>query len=135
MGNVFLDTNIIIDFLDVNRKNHLKALELFKLLNEKEFNIYISEDMLRTIYYLIKDKNKVLQFLREIVKLWSVVSLGKDVINAAIEKSLNDNVDFEDALQCFCAKKYNCIIITNDKKFLDCGVKILDYDDFLKGFK
>jgi predicted nucleic acid-binding protein len=135
MVNVFLDTNIIIDFLDINRENHLRAVELLKLLNERNSEIYISEDMLSTVYYLIKDKSKVLLFLREIMKLWNVVTFEKDVINSAIEESLSKNVDFEDALQCFCAKKHRCIIIANDKKFVNCGIEIMDYDDFFKSLR
>jgi predicted nucleic acid-binding protein len=65
------------------------------------------------------------------MKLWNVVTFEKDVINSAIEESLSKNVDFEDALQCFCAKKHRCIMITNDKKFVNCGIKIMDYDEFL----
>jgi len=135
MINVFLDTNIIIDFLDINRQNHSKAVELIKFLNEKDYQIYISEDMLSTIYYLIKDKSKVLLFLKDILNLWSVVGFDKDVINAAIEKSLSENYDFEDVLQCFCAKKYRCIIVTNDKTFVDCGIKTFDYDEFFENLR
>jgi len=41
--------------------------------------------------------------------------------------------DLEDALQCLCAKENNCtLLITNDKKFVDCGIEIMNYERFLK---
>ncbi len=45
--------------------------------------------------------------------------------------SILDKYDYN--LQCFCAKNSGCdIFLTSDKKFIDCGIKIVDYDEFLK---
>ncbi|MEO1927648.1 MAG: type II toxin-antitoxin system VapC family toxin [Nautiliaceae bacterium] len=131
MANIFLDTNIIIDFLDNSRINHNNAVNLFEKLIIEEHSVFISEDMLSTIYYLVKNKKKVLHFIKEILEFWNVVSFDKDVIKKAIEMSIDKNFDFEDLLQCFCAKKYGCVIITNDKKFVHCGVKVIGYEEFL----
>jgi predicted nucleic acid-binding protein len=87
--------------------------------------------MLSTIYYLIKDKKKVLMFLKDILIEWNVVPFNKDVVLKAIEISLETKKDFEDMLQCLTAKKYSCILITNDRKFVNCGIEIAGYD-FMK---
>ena len=121
--NVFLDTNIIIDFLDKTRQNHLLAVELIEALIIEDYEVFISEDMLSTIYYLIKDKKKVLMFLKDILIEWSIVPFNKDVVLKAIEISLETKKDFEDILQCLTAKKYNCVLITNDRKFVNCGIE------------
>ena len=121
--NVFLDTNIIIDFLDKTRQNHLLAVELIEALIIEDYEIFISEDMLSTIYYLIKDKKKVLMFLKDILIEWNIVPFNKDVVLKAIEISLETKKDFEDMLQCLTAKKYNCVLITNDRKFVNCGIE------------
>jgi predicted nucleic acid-binding protein len=121
--NVFLDTNIIIDFLDKTRQNHLLAVELIEALIIEDYEVFISEDMLSTIYYLIKDKKKVLMFLKDILIEWSIVPFNKDVVLKAIEISLETKKDFEDMLQCLTAKKYNCVLITNDRKFVNCGIE------------
>ena len=121
--NVFLDTNIIIDFLDKTRQNHLLAVELIEALIIEDYEIFISEDMLSTIYYLIRDKKKVLMFLKDILIEWSIVPFNKDVVLKAIEISLETKKDFEDMLQCLTAKKYNCVLITNDRKFVNCGIE------------
>jgi len=94
--NVFLDTNIIIDFLDKTRQNHLLAVELIEALIIEDYEIFISEDMLSTIYYLIKDKKKVLMFLKDILIEWNIVPFNKDVVLKAIEISLETKKDFED---------------------------------------
>lgn len=42
------------------------------------------------------------------------------------------NLDLEDLLQCLCAKENGCgYLITNDKKFCDCGVKVMSSVEFL----
>ncbi len=127
MNRVFLDTNILIDFLNEKRENHLLAVEMLVKFIEDDYEIYISEDMLSTIYYLVKDKQKVLKFFYDIIDEWNIVSFDRDVILEAIEFSLNKNKDFEDVLECFTAKKYDCVLITNDKSFVNCGIKITGY--------
>lgn len=129
--NIFLDTNIIIDFLDEERENHQLAVNLFQHLIEEEREIYISEDMLSTIYFIIKDKQKVLNFLEDIVDEWNIVSFGKDVVKEGINLSKKSEKDFGDILQCLSAKKFSCVLITNDKDFVDCGIRIVGYDDLL----
>ena len=129
---IFLDTNILIDFLDDDRAYHNKAKESFLKIIEDGYVVYISEDMINTIYYVLKGNSKVLLFFKEILDVWSVVSFGKDIIKEAIEFSIGNSVDLEDGMQCFCAKKYNCVLLTNDKKFVDCGVSIVSYDKFLE---
>ena len=130
MNNIFLDTNIIIDFLDEQRENHKLAVKLLMKLTENNYNIFISEDMLSTIYYMIKNKQKVLHFFKDILNDWNIVPFEKDIIKESIEFALTNKKDFEDVLQCLTAKKYNCFIATNDTEFVNCGVKILNYQEF-----
>jgi len=131
--NIFLDTNVIIDFLDNKRVKHKLALKLLEKLIIEDYEIFISEDMLSTIYYLIKDKERVVNFYKDISSEWNIVPFGDNVIAKAIELSLESKKDFEDILQCLLAKKYNAtFIVTNDKKFTNCGVNIVDYSYFIK---
>ena len=56
----------------------------------------------------------------------------KNIIKNAIDLSLEKNLDLEDILQCFCAKENGCsLFLTSDKKFVDCGIKIVNYNEFL----
>ena len=94
---------------------------------------FSSEDMLSTIFYISKDKEKVLLFFETIIDKWSVVPYGKELISEAIiECKMTKGQDLEDTLQCLCAKKHNCTyIVTSDKGFIDCGVEVISYDDML----
>ncbi len=131
--NIYFDTNIVLDILDTSRVNYKSANKLFKLCIFNNYKIIISEDMLTTIFYIHKDKQQVLEFFKIIQEDWNISIFGKDVIKNAIDISLKENLDLEDTLQCLCAKENQCgVLITNDKKFYDCGLSIYTTEEFLK---
>jgi len=129
---IFLDANIILDFLDTDRARHNIANQLFKSINFNQYKILISEDMLTNIFYIAQDKKQALSFFKTIQYKWSIAYFGNEVIKNAIDLSLAHSLDLEDVLQCLCAKENNCdVLITNDKKFYDCGIKIQTANEFL----
>jgi predicted nucleic acid-binding protein len=133
MNKIFLDTNIILDLVDKDRKHHTKIPKLLEVIVLKEIKVVISEDMLSTLFYVQKDKKLILKFLHTIQNKWSISSYGAKVINGALELAMQKQLDLEDVLQCLCAKENACTaIITNDKKFYDCGIDILSIDQFLE---
>lgn len=129
---IYLDINIVADIIDSSRQNHGRALQLLKNLILNNSEVCISEDMLSTLYYILKDKTKTLNFFKEVVFVdWHVLVFGKKVIQDAVDLSLEKNLDLEDALQCLCAKENECdAFITNDKKFYDCGVNVMSNEEF-----
>lgn len=133
LRSVFLDTNIVLDLLDSQREKHKQVKLLLAQLADKELQTTVSEDMLSTIYYIIKNKQAVLEFFKFINKEWDIVPFGKDTINLAIEQCLsNEGQDFEDTLQCLCAKNSGCdLLISRDKSFIDCGIAVMDPSEFL----
>ncbi len=130
--SVFLDTNIIVDLLETSRPNHAKALQLIDKIILADVNIFISEDMLSTIYYIIKNKNNTCSAFQEILAQWQIATFGANVIKRALKMCINNpNLDLEDTLQCLCAKQNQCdLLISNDKNFIDCGIKIVNYEQF-----
>lgn len=133
MKKIFLDTNIVLDFLDKKRPLHHQAKTLMQKLILEDYEIYISEDMLSTIFYISKEKEQVLSFFATIMHKWSVVSYGNSLIVEAINMCQeNSGQDLEDTLQCLCAKKHQCIyIVTSDKGFVKCGVEVVGYEHLL----
>lgn len=133
MKPVFLDTNIILDFLDSHRENHSQAKQLFNKIVEDEYHVIISEDMLSTIFYIIKNKQAVLEFFKLIIKKWDVIPFGNETIATAIDLCLQKpGQDFEDTLQCLCAKSAGCeFLISRDNSFIDCGLRVLSLAEFL----
>ncbi len=130
---IFLDINVVLDFLDRSRKCHTQAVQLLEYVVANDYEICISEDMLTTIYYISRNKITVLAFLKTITKEWNILHFGQTIIAEAIELALDERKDLEDLLQCLCAKENNCaILITHDKTFYDCGITIYTAADFLK---
>ena len=129
---IFFDANVVLDMVDINRVEYSVANKLVKKVILSGYDILISEDMLSTIYYINKDKTATLNFFKIIQDDWTIVSFSKEIIKDAIDISLEKNLDLEDVLQCLCAKNNNCdVLITNDKKFYDCGIKIMNTKEFL----
>ena len=129
-SKIYLDTNVVADIIDETRMNHTISLKLLKYLALNNYNIYISEDMLTTLYY---DKKEILIFFKNLVFIdWNVSAFGLDVIKSATNLSLENSLDLEDVLQCLCAKQNGCeVLITNDNKFYDCGLEIYKTVEFL----
>jgi len=128
---IFLDTNIILDFLDKNRKNNSVAIKTIEFLILNDYEIFISDDMLSTIYYINKDKQKTLMFFKDILDIFNIAYFDKNIISESLDIAIKNNCDLEDTLQCVCAKQNKCkFILTNDKKFIDCGVELISYDYF-----
>jgi predicted nucleic acid-binding protein len=129
---VYLDTNVIIDFLNPAREQHKHSRKLIQSLIANKYEIIISEDMLSTVFYINNEKRITLDFFNSIQDSWMISSFGKNVIKDSIDLSIKNNIDFEDVLQCLCAKKNNCdALITNDNYFYDCGLKIKTASEFL----
>ena len=120
--------------IHTSRPNHNKAMILLKQLILDNYEICISEDMITTLYYILKDKTSTLGFLEDVVFIdWTILTFGKNVLHKAVKLSLQKNLDLEDTLQCLCAKENGCtILITNDNKFYDCGISIYTSEEFIK---
>ena len=131
---IFLDTNIVADMIDIQREHHQDSISLLKILILEEYEVFISEDMLSTLYFISKDKKATLEFFENIIYIdWNVMSYGQEVIHEATRISLVNSIDLEDTLQCLCAKNNACsLLITNDKKFVNCGIEIVNYERFIK---
>jgi predicted nucleic acid-binding protein len=135
-AKIYFDTNIVLDMIDPSRHNHIKSIQLLKKFGLQKYQMYISEDMLSTIYYISKDKTSTLEFFENIIFIdWKILAFGTNVIKNATQEALQKNLDLEDVLQCLCAKENGCqILITNDKKFYDCGLEILSAEAFLEKY-
>ncbi|GAB6091088.1 type II toxin-antitoxin system VapC family toxin [Spirochaeta dissipatitropha] len=116
---VFIDANVIIDFLDAARPRHKLAVRSLSTLLESGYTPVVTEDLLTTIYYVVKDKIKIIEFFEYILKEWIVVPFGQNLL----EKTISDcrqtpNIDFEDRVQGYAALRENCrFILTSDRNF------------------
>jgi len=131
---VFIDANIILDFLDSKRKNHESSKESLQQITELGWEVVITEDLLTTIYYIIKDKQRLLDFYSVIFEEWDILSFGTERLKEAVSIcKTNSSQDFEDVIQSLSARDSSCnLIISNDRNFHDCGITIITSADFIK---
>lgn len=115
---IFLDTNVIIDFLADRRPFSLTAAEIFNASLSGNVKIFISAVSYNNIYYILRQSvshTGTIKLLWELSEMTEIV----DVTKTGIKKSLKSAFkDFEDAIQYNCALTINKIdfIVTRDSK-------------------
>lgn len=95
---VFLDTNIIVDFLQPVRPFHEDAQALFLNLSKDVFTAFISESVITTTPYLIRKEYSVIQLnsiLQNLNQKLKILSCNNQHVLSALQKQLPD---FEGAL-------------------------------------
>lgn len=137
MQKIFLDTNVVIDFLG-NRENFYDAsAKILTLADQKKIRIFTSPTTIANAYYILcryENSKNVIEKIRKFKLICSISIMDDEVI----EKSIHSNFkDFEDSLQYFSAIASNCeIIITrNEKDFKSSEIPIISPKNFLKIWK
>jgi predicted nucleic acid-binding protein len=116
--HIFLDTNVVIDFLADRKPFSENAATLISLSLSGKAKIYVSAVSYSNIYYILRQSlsnNQSIKLLTEFSE-WVEIT---DVASAIIQKSLiTDFKDFEDAIQYNCALSIPKIdfIVTRDTK-------------------
>jgi predicted nucleic acid-binding protein len=118
MKSLFVDTNVLIDFLADRKPFSVAAARLFTLSLSKKVKLYISAVSYNNIYYILRQSlshQDTLHLLSELLEMTELVDVTKIIIDAAIK---SDFKDFEDAIQYHCALSVNKIeiIVTRDTK-------------------
>lgn len=132
--NVFLDTNILLDFI-VEREPHFEAAKSTIITAlEGGHSLFVSANCITDIFYITKrlgiDIDAVRLKFERILTFVDVVDITR---NDIIKTLKVDCKDFEDALQVRCAEKVNAdYIITRDKEFERHGIKVISPQEFIK---
>ncbi len=118
MTHVFLDTNVLIDFLADRKPFSIEAAKLFDYSFKKKVIIYVSAVSYNNIYYILRQScshTVTMNILAELQEWTEAVDVSKEVIRKAIKSDIKD---FEVGIQYQCAKTINKIdcIITRDTK-------------------
>lgn len=118
MKNIFLDTNVLIDFFADRKPFSIEAARLFNYSIKKKINLYISAVSYNNIYYILRQSCSHIETIKMLTELneWTVIiDVSKEIINKSLK---SDFRDFEDAIQYNCAKSLNKIdfIVTRDTK-------------------
>jgi predicted nucleic acid-binding protein len=118
MNNIFLDTNVIIDFLADRRPFSLLAAKIFNYSLQGKVKVFISAVSYNNIYYILRQSLTNRETIKLLDGLCEMTEIA-DVTKAIIKKALKtDFKDFEDAIQYNCALSIHKIdfIVTRDTK-------------------
>ncbi|MDP5105978.1 MAG: PIN domain-containing protein [Polaribacter sp.] len=130
---IFLDTNVMLDFLGERIPFYDSIAKVLSLSERNEFIIIVSPISYATVSYFLSkfEGNKK---ANEKLRKFKVISSVCKIDEQTIEKGLNsDFSDFEDALQFYNAVESNCdIILTrNAKDFKKATIPVMSPDEFL----
>jgi predicted nucleic acid-binding protein len=123
MMKVFIDTNILIDFLAAREPFAEEAMALFQLADNDEIELMVSDlTIINTIYILRRmhyGLSEIYDSLDNIRPLLTITSMGATVVDRCLQHRSDD---FEDEMQYFSAVDANAdYIITRNKKDFDFG--------------
>jgi len=128
MKHVFIDTNVLIDFLADRRPLSLDAARLFELTSNGRLRIYISAISYNNIYYILRQSlafDATLGLLSDLEDMTQVVDVTGDIIRRSLK---TDFKDYEDAIQYYCALNVinlDFLITRNTKDFKKSAVPVL----------
>ncbi len=128
MKHLFLDTNVLIDFLANRNPFAIEAAKLFNYSLKKKATLYISAVSYNNIYYILRQScsnAEALKILRELDEWTETIDVSKDVIKKALKSEFKD---FEDAIQYNCAllsTNIDCIVTRNSKDFKKSQLPIM----------
>ena len=126
MKKIFLDANVLIDFIDIDREKHEEAMNFIKENINNYF--YTSCDIVTTIYYVVNKKRNPLKDIKNLLKLVDVIPFSNKEVFEAINLMEMSQLfkDLEDTLQYVLAKKIKAdYIVTNDKDFYSPDIEIV----------
>ena len=137
MKKIFLDTNIIIDFLGEREGFYDASAKILTLADKKKIQVYTSPSSISNVFYVLaRFENSIiaLEKIRKFKLLCSISVMDDEVVEKAIH---SDFKDFEDAMQYFSALASNCdIIITrNEKDFKNALIPVMNGEGYLQSLK
>ena len=133
MKKIFLDTNIILDFLGEREGFYEASAKIMTLADKKKIQVYTSPSSISNVFYVLAkyENSKIAsEKIRKFKLLCSMSVMDDEVVEKAIHSNFKD---FEDAMQYFSALASNCnIIITrNEKDFKNAMIPVMNAESYL----
>ncbi len=134
MEKIFVDCDIVMDFILMREPYYKSSADIFLLFQNKELKGFISSLSFAHInYFLAKTlpKASAIEALKKLRKIVNASTVDSSVIDLALDSQFSD---FEDAIQYYSALsiKADKIITRNIKDFKSSGIPIFNPIDFLK---
>ncbi|MEJ8598251.1 PIN domain-containing protein [Riemerella anatipestifer] len=137
MQKIFLDTNIVLDFLGKRENFYDASAKVLTLADRKKIKVYTTSNTISTTYYLLskfENSRIALEKIRKFKLLCSISTINDEVIDKAVNSRFKD---FEDAIQYFSAVATNCdlIITRNEKDFKNALIPVMNAESYLQTLK
>ena len=131
--NVFIDTNVVVDFLGKREGFFESAAMIFQMQKDGKINAVVSSLTIINCAYILRkvfSREVMLDKVEKLCKTFSISAIDKTTLVEALERR---PYDFEDTVQYISALPYKPdIVITRDKRgFLDLEVPIMTPDEFI----
>ena len=138
MENVFIDTDVIVDFLTDRKPFSLESAKIFSLIDQKKIKGCVSSLSFSNLYYVLRKfgtHKKVISSLQDLSELVDILKVDSDIVKPALT---SDFKDFEDSIQYFAAQEHknvDCIITRNIKDYKDSSLPVMTPETFLVTFE
>ena len=124
---IFIDTNIVIDYLTNRVEESPDAERLFQLSNFANVELVITDLTIVNIAYICRkvfSLNTIYDKLKLLSDIVTIIPIGERAIRLAIEARTKD---FEDAVQYYAARDYSCdfLITRNSKDYIYSSIPVL----------
>lgn len=131
---VFVDTDVIIDFLIDRQPHAVASSKIFVLCDKRLLTIFASSLCINNVHYIIKkvtgDK-KAREIINDLLDLMTVIEVSEKDLRNAVQ---SDFKDFEDAIQYSAAQKVNeikAIVTRNTKDYKKSKIPIFTPDTLI----
>ncbi|MBN1650329.1 MAG: PIN domain-containing protein [Bacteroidales bacterium] len=135
MKRILIDTDVILDFFFDRQPFSKDAALLLSLCENKQIEGYITPVIISNTCYLLRriaKHEKVIEKLKLLVKITSVLDMNSQVVENALHSNF---LDFEDALQNFSAQNkgtIDVIITRNVKDYKKSELGVFTPHNYLK---
>ncbi len=134
---IFVDTDVIIDFLIDREPFSQRSAEVFALAEKEEIVIYVSSLCFGNIFYVLRKLvgfEKAMDLLQKLESITETLPVGKIIIKQALSERF---ADFEDSIQHFTAvqePRIRKIITRNVRDFKKSKLVIQTPDEFIAAY-
>ena len=130
---VFIDTNVLIDFMAMRQPYYQAAAALFSLAEMKELQIVYSSTSVANSFYILRKNYNSIQLAeafenqKEIVNICGVSSSEVYAALSARWEDGEDSIQYHSALAAQC----DCILTRNIKDFSQAELPVMSPEEFL----
>ncbi len=134
MKKVYLDSDVILDYLAAREPHDAAAAKIINLVENKQIQGFVSSLIIWNLYYLLSKNFGAAQArttLQKFRKLVKILPVTQETIDSALNSKMKD---FEDAVQFFAFKaaKIDIFITRNNKDYPKNSAVVMTPIEFLQ---